>query len=176
MDKYKTCILELVRNNGVLQEEKSESARFLMFDYFDILYYKELEGDEKHYMNYFSLGDPFKNDKDYKVSYKFLGLYQKWKKIEESADPFLPGVSQQLSDKPFLGIVQISLCTESFVKKILRMGWKNFWNFVKRKLKKLQQPHAKIQSNVCTGVQIQATFALFCAQAVWKKFTKQRLS
>ncbi len=137
MDKYKTCILELVRNNGVLQEEKSESARFLMFDYFDILYYKELEGDEKHYMNYFSLGDPFKNDKDYKVSYKFLGLYQKWKKIEESADPFLPGVSQQLSDKPFLGIVQISLCTESFVKKNITDGVEEFLEFCEKKIEEI---------------------------------------
>lgn len=42
--RYKTCILELVRNNGVLQERKSTAASFLTFDYFDILYYRELEG------------------------------------------------------------------------------------------------------------------------------------
>ena len=85
-----------------------------MFDYFDILYYRELKGEEKHYMNYFSLGDPFGNDKDYKVSYKSLGLYQDWKKVAKTADPFLAKGNQKLSDKPFLGIVQISLCKESF--------------------------------------------------------------
>ena len=112
--RYKTCILELVRNNGILQEEKSNRASFLMFDYFDILYYTELKGEEKDYKNYFALGDPFENDKEYKVSYKSLGLYQHWHKIEKQEDPFLSKGGRQLSDKPFLGIVQINLCKESF--------------------------------------------------------------
>ena len=81
--KYSTYILELIRNNGItnidgesINEKKSSEevpVSFLMFDYFDILYCKELRGDEKKYLNYLSIENAFEDtiqhSKNYKVSY-----------------------------------------------------------------------------------------------------------
>ena len=44
MGKYSTHILELVRNNGIAGEMQEDVAVFFMFDYFDLLFYKRLEG------------------------------------------------------------------------------------------------------------------------------------
>lgn len=117
MGKYRTFILELVKNNGILQNEKNSGVRFVLFDYFNVLYQKELKDSEKCYENYFSLVNPFQNESYYKVSSKSLGLYQHEEKLKEKEDPFYVDEGEEyLSDKPFLGIIQISLCRESFSK------------------------------------------------------------
>lgn len=112
--RYSTHVVELVRNNGISVNDRkpNNTTVFLMFDYFDVLIYKELEGEEKNYLNYFSIGDTFEIDKDYKVSYKTLGLYRS---SDDGENPFRIKKDCGLTDIPFLGLIQISLCKENFV-------------------------------------------------------------
>ncbi len=115
--RYSTHVLELIRNNGISSKESEKSnvqARFLMFDYFDILLYRKLEGADKTYLNYFSIGDPFGDDKDYKVSYKTLSLY--CQASEKENNPFLGNSEGEEAEIPFLGLIQISLCFENYAK------------------------------------------------------------
>ena len=102
--RYSTHVLELIRNNGISSKESEKSnvqARFLMFDYFDILLYRKLEGADKTYLNYFSIGDPFGDDKDYKVSYKTLSLY--CQASEKENNPFLGNSEGEEAEIPFWG-------------------------------------------------------------------------
>ncbi len=115
---YATHVLELVRNNGISTMENQVDQGFLMFDYFDILIHKELKGTEKQYVNYFSIGDTFNDDQAYKVSYKTLSLYCD---SDHDSNPFVMETeegkkSKELSRIPFLGIIQISLCKENYVR------------------------------------------------------------
>ena len=115
MGKYSTHILELVRNNGIAGEMQEDVAVFFMFDYFDLLFYKRLEGESKKYTEYLALNDAFKNEKDYKVSFKYLSLYQYLEK--ETSNPFeINRNKESLSENPFLGLIQVSLCKDSFIK------------------------------------------------------------
>jgi len=119
-NRYSTHILELVRNNGISTMGKIVDQGFLMFDYFDILVHKELKGSEKQYVNYFSIGDSFDDVQAYKVSYKTLSLYCH---SDDDCNPFVLKKDKEgrqdagfLSETPFLGIIQISLCKENYVR------------------------------------------------------------
>ncbi|MCM1097768.1 MAG: hypothetical protein NC427_06840 [Ruminococcus flavefaciens] len=119
-EKYSMHVIELVRNNGISTMPDGVDQGFLMFDYFDILIHKELKGKDKQYVNYFSIGDTFDDDQAYKVSYKTLSLYCD---NTQDRDPFvLSGKEvdhvegENLSGTPFLGIIQISLCKENYVR------------------------------------------------------------
>lgn len=117
-EKYSVHVVEMVRNNGITQVANESSDCFFMFDYFDALYHKELSGAEKKYVNYLCIKDSFEDYQNYKVSYKVLSLYQHSEKIEEKQkeNPFkLDG--DGLSDAPFIGLVQITLCKENYVNK-----------------------------------------------------------
>lgn len=118
--KYRTHVLELIRNNGVSGVETEEKAKgktsFLMFDYFDVLLYRELDGEDKSYLGYLAITDPFGTEKDHKVSYKTLSLYQLKEAIQENQNPFSSTESKELSAFPFLGIIQISLCKENYIR------------------------------------------------------------
>ncbi len=120
-NRYSTHVLELVRNNGISAMDNNVDQGFLMFDYFDILVHKELKDSDKQYVNYFSIGDTFNDDREYKVSYKTLSLYCN---SEIDKNPFVierNDTEQQranaLSATPFLGIIQISLCKENYIRK-----------------------------------------------------------
>ena len=135
--KYSTYILELIRNNGItnidgesINEKKSSEevpVSFLMFDYFDILYCKELRGDEKKYLNYLSIENAFEDtiqhSKNYKVSYKTLSLYCKSNnELSESDEEFqnifsILSTGENLSSIPFLGLIQISLCKDNYIRE-----------------------------------------------------------
>ncbi len=111
--EYSTHVLELVRNNGKPTIDRNQNGHFLLFDYFDILIHEELTGKRKVYKNYFSIADTFHDDKDYKVSYKTLSLY--CKNSEKLKNPFgSMGDGEELSQIPFLGLIQISLCKENY--------------------------------------------------------------
>lgn len=115
--KYSTYVLEMIRNNGVseiLKDENKTKEYFLMFDYFDVLLYRELEGDAKNYLEYLAISDPFGTEKDHKVSYKTLSLYQLKEKCPKERNPFLNEKRETVSDFPFLGIIQIILCKENY--------------------------------------------------------------
>lgn len=134
--KYNTYILELIRSNEIphnkeankSDEEKKSCTQFMMFDYFDILYYKELSGEEKRYTYYFSVEDSINNDEQRKVSQKTLSLYRHaGNDLDNGAtsNPFAmeqPAEKACLSDKPFLGVIQICLCKETFINDILLGG------------------------------------------------------
>ena len=124
--KYDTYILELIRSNGMphnyntCDNDIDNSMcmcdnKFLMFDYFDVLYYKELQKEEKKYTYYFSVVDPVDNDEQGKVSQKTLSLYQhKDNGTQSEINPFEVKGGEYLSDRPFLGVIQICLCKEVF--------------------------------------------------------------
>ena len=134
--KYNTYILELIRSNEIphnketnkSDKDRKSCTQFLMFDYFDILYYKELSGKEKRYTYYFSVEDSISNDEQRKVSQKTLSLYRHAGNNSDNGLPSNPFVMGQpaekacLSDKPFLGIIQICLCKETFINDILLSG------------------------------------------------------
>ena len=107
-------VVELVRNNGISHRKTDGTIAFLMFDYFDTILYKELQGEDKNYLNYFSIGDTFEDDKNYKVSYKTLSLYTHFDNV---VNPFRVKNDHQLTDTPFLGLIQISLCKENYVRE-----------------------------------------------------------
>lgn len=119
-NKYSTHVLELVRNNGISGTKDQTGQGFLMFDYFDILIHEELCDQKKQYVNYFSIGDTFHDERDYKVSFKTLNLYCY---NEDDRNPFaMPDSGQYqnpraLSETPFLGLIQISLCKENYVRE-----------------------------------------------------------
>ncbi|MCH5339939.1 MAG: hypothetical protein J1E01_00595 [Acetatifactor sp.] len=113
-ERYSTHVLELVRNNGVQAIEAGpDDTCFLMFDYFDVLIYKELVGETKHYLNYFSIGDTFKDVQKYKVSYKTLSLYCS---RDSKTNPFTIN-GERAGRIPFLGLIQVSLCKENYQRK-----------------------------------------------------------
>lgn len=81
-EKYSTYILELIRNNGIVDRENEiTKCNFLLFDYFDLLDCRKLTGKDKKYLNYLSIKNVFEEDgehvEDFKVSYKTLSLYCK---------------------------------------------------------------------------------------------------
>lgn len=119
---YRTYILEFRRNNGMLQENIAAESKFVMLDYFDILYYKELTGPEKTYMNYFSFKDAFNGGRQSKASYKTLSLYQHKEKITKN--PFITAEDggRFLSERPFLGVIQLCLCKEAYSNRLLDEG------------------------------------------------------
>ena len=119
-NKYSTHVLELVRNNGISNPKEQIEQGFLMFDYFDILIHERLCGQDKQYVNYFSIGDTFNDECDYKVSFKTLNLYCY---NEDDRNPFeikssaWQQDSHTLSEIPFLGLIQISLCKENYMRE-----------------------------------------------------------
>lgn len=135
--KYSTYILELIRNNGIIdtnadsndssKAEEEVPSSFLMFDYFDILYCKKLRGEEKKYLNYLSLENAFEDaiqhSKNYRVSYKTLSLYCKSEKEQSKSGEenpsifFIENIGESLSNTPFLGLIQISLCKDNYIGK-----------------------------------------------------------
>ena len=111
-EKYSVHAVEMVRNNGIAESRHNDSDCFFMFDYFDVLYHKELTGRSKNYENYLSIQDPFDCYQNYKVSYKVLSLYQlQGGRLEK---PFGAYKGEGLSETPFLGVIQITLCKESY--------------------------------------------------------------
>lgn len=127
MEKYSTYILELIRNNGITNEKTGESGtdklmpcNFLLFDYFDVLNCRKLSGKDKKYVNYLSIVNVFEgeieNNVDYKVAYKTLSLYCKSEDEQRDFDFFsVQSEVTTLSETPFLGIIQISLCKDNYI-------------------------------------------------------------
>lgn len=111
--KYAVHVVEMVRNNGISDEMNETSDCFFMFDYFDVLYHKELKDKDKRYENYLCIKDFFEDYQKYKVSYKALSLYQEYGRQQQN--PFKIEASERgLSDAPFIGLIQITLCKENF--------------------------------------------------------------
>lgn len=111
-EKYSIHVLEMVRNNGIAEDANDCSNHFFMFDYFDVLYHKKLTDKDKNYEKYLSIKDPFENYQNYKVSYKVLSLYQFAENVQ--GDPFQVYDGEGLSETPFIGIIQITLCKENY--------------------------------------------------------------
>lgn len=113
---YSVHVVEMIRDNCITEPGKNRTADFFLFDYFDLLYHTELTEKNKNYLNYLGIMSPFNNIKDYKVSYKYLTLYQK-NKFKIIEDPFEKFSGEGLSNTPFLGVIQITLCAENYKKK-----------------------------------------------------------
>lgn len=78
-----------------------------MLDYFDLLFHKELSGDEKVYRKFWHIeSDNSKEALAYKASYKTLSLYAK---IQEGSCSIWERTSESMSSTPFLGVIQINM-------------------------------------------------------------------
>lgn len=109
MSEYDTSIVRMIRNNNVPIGGKSMEGCdvYFMLDYFDLLYHQKLEGENKVYKKFWNINDNTGEERfNYKVAKKTLSLYTK------SSNPsifHIEGVNAQLSEIPFLGIVQINI-------------------------------------------------------------------
>lgn len=181
--KYSTYILELIRNNGITNidvdggssaETKSDGEvpfSFLMFDYFDVLYCKELRGDEKKYLNYLSIENAFEDtiqhSRNYKVSYKTLSLYCKSNNEQSKSDEKFPdifsiiGTGEKLSDTPFLGLIQISLCKDNYIRdRVEGIEIDSFLEYCENRIIAIAKGH--ISSNVRLQLFRSSTTGDFC--------------
>ncbi|MBD5487167.1 MAG: hypothetical protein HDR18_16905, partial [Lachnospiraceae bacterium] len=179
--KYSTYILELIRNNGITNisggssyetnADEEVSFSFLMFDYFDVLYCKELRGEEKKYLNYLSIENAFedtiKHSQNYRVSYKTLSLYCKSNNERSESDEEFPSIFSiidtggNLSDTPFLGLIQISLCKDNYVgKNIAEMEIDSFLESCESRIIEIAEMHKS--SNVRMKLFRSSTTADFC--------------
>ncbi len=85
-------------------------------------------GEDKKYLNYLSIENVFENtiqqNESYKVSYKTLSLYRKSHNEQNGTDQngsdffSIQHTGTGLSDIPFLGIIQISLCKDYYIEKM----------------------------------------------------------
>ena len=180
-NKYSTYILELIRNNGItnidgesFEGEKSDEEvpfRFLMFDYFDILYCKELRGDEKKYLNYLSIENAFEDtiqhSKNYKVSYKTLSLYCKSNNELSKSDEEFQNIfsiictGENLSTIPFLGLIQISLCKDNYIRENMEgIEIDSFLEYCENRIIEIVEKH--ISANVRMQLFRSSTTGDFC--------------
>lgn len=112
-EKYSAHVVEMVRNNGISDKINNGSDCFFMFDYFDVMYHKKLLDVEKRYENYLCIKDYFEDYRKYKVSYKVLSLYCEQDKTQ--GNPFhVNRNAVELSNAPFIGLIQITLCKENY--------------------------------------------------------------
>lgn len=154
-EKYSTYILELIRNNGITDDDRRKdkinkvaSYSFLLFDYFDVLYCRKLIGEHKKYLNYLSIENVFEetiqHNEDYKVSYKTLSLYCKSGDDQRESAPgssdffSVQSEGETLSDTPFLGIIQIGLCKDNYrLNSQQEIGDLDIDDFLKRREEKI---------------------------------------
>ncbi len=107
--KYQVGVVKMLRNNNIVVKENSmeKYSTYFMLDYFDLLFYRDLRGEHKIYDEYWNIRDvDEKKELEYQVAYKTLSLYAG---EEQCAELFeTPKDARELSDMPFLGIVQIN--------------------------------------------------------------------
>lgn len=108
--KYDVVVVKLIRNNNIVinRHEMLSGNTYFMLDYFDLLCYTKLIGQDKIYKKFWNFNDNYTNeDLNYKVAYKTLSLFAE--KSENSSDIFeVKGQQEMLSSTPFLGIIQIN--------------------------------------------------------------------
>ncbi|MDE5757127.1 MAG: hypothetical protein K2H85_00800 [Allobaculum sp.] len=109
-ERYNVGIVEMMRNNNIAvgQVKMDGYNTYFMLDYFDLLFYRDLVGNEKIYRKFWNIKQN-QEDKDlnYKVAYKTLSLYVKSGEVQK--DVFKVQTSEgTLSARPFLGVIQIN--------------------------------------------------------------------
>lgn len=107
-NEYEADVVKMIRNNNMADERiKNTSDIYFMLDYFDLLFHKELLGDEKVYRKFWHIeSDNSKEALAYKASYKTLSLYAK---IQEGSCSIWERTSESMSSTPFLGVIQINM-------------------------------------------------------------------
>lgn len=106
--KYDTSYVQMIRNNNVAAGKDSTEGydTYFMLDYFDLLCHQKLTGNDKVYNRFWNINDgQIPKEWNYKVACKTLSLYRK---SDNTSDIFeVKKEAEELSDRPFLGIIQI---------------------------------------------------------------------
>ncbi len=108
---YITSVVKMIRNNNVPIGETGmkDCDVYFMLDYFDLLYHQELkeENNSKIYKKFWNINDDSgKENFSYRVARKTLSLY-----ADASSEKTIfrkKNTETELSDTPFLGIIQIN--------------------------------------------------------------------
>ncbi|MDE5931411.1 MAG: hypothetical protein K2H40_02870, partial [Lachnospiraceae bacterium] len=114
--KYDTSYVQMVRNDNIAAGEKYIKGydTYFMMDYFDLLCHQKLTQGNKIYSKFWNINDGHTQEElNYKVACKTLSLY---KKSDEKEDIFKIG--KALSDRPFLGIIQIRFEHRTYRKEL----------------------------------------------------------
>lgn len=120
-EKFSVDVVKMIRNNNIVTgSDKMEHCNtYFMLDYFDLMFHRNLVGDEKIYREFWNIRDNQDSETfSYKAAYKTLSLYAS----EERTDKDFFKVegdeqSSALSFRPFLGIVQVDLVYSTYSKK-----------------------------------------------------------
>lgn len=117
--KYDTGYVQMIRNDNVAAEEKSikDYDTYFMLDYFDLLCHKKLIQSDKIYTKFWNINDGHTQEEwNYKVACKTLSLY---KKTDGDEDIFeIRKGMEELSGRPFLGIIQIRFAHRTYKKEL----------------------------------------------------------
>lgn len=112
-EKYSIDIIKMIRNNNIAigPDSMENYNTYFMLDYFDLLFHRNLAGDEKIYREFWNIRDnQGRKTFSYKAAYKTLSLYADKDMVD--MDFFkVKGDEGKigLSSRPFLGIVQVDL-------------------------------------------------------------------
>lgn len=112
-EKLSIDIVKMIRNNNIVigKDGMANYDIYFMLDYFDLLFHRNLDKDEKIYREFWNIGDDQKSKiYSYKAAYKTLSLYADKETIDEEF--YKVAVDKEktcLSSRPFLGIVQVNL-------------------------------------------------------------------
>lgn len=108
-ERYDVDIVEMVRNNNIAIGWDCAKGydTYFMLDYFDLLFHKNLKGKDKIYRAFWNIKENKKEKElNYKAAYKTLSIYAK---IGEENNFFsVDAKAGCLSERPFLGIIQIN--------------------------------------------------------------------
>lgn len=117
--KYDTGYVQMIRNDNVAAGEKSIKGydTYFMMDYFDLLCHQKLTRGDKVYNKFWNINDRHTQEEwNYKVACKTLSLY---KKSDGKEDIFeVQKGMEALSDRPFLGIIQIRFEHRTYQKEL----------------------------------------------------------
>ncbi|MBD5552283.1 MAG: hypothetical protein HDQ96_14100 [Lachnospiraceae bacterium] len=120
-EKLSVDIVKMIRNNNIVigKDGMANYDTYFMLDYFDLLFHRNLDKDEKIYREFWNIGDDQKSKTySYKAAYKTLSLYADKGAIDEEF--YKVAVDKEkvcLSSRPFLGIVQVNLVYSEYDKE-----------------------------------------------------------
>lgn len=109
IDKFDVHVVKMIRNNNIVYRDQTDEKvdAYFMLDYFDLLYHISLTGDQKIYTKFWHLESDNDNESlEYKASYKTLSLYAE---AEGDIEGIWSRNDHQLTDFPFLGVIQINI-------------------------------------------------------------------
>lgn len=120
-EKLSVDIIKMIRNNNIVigRDSMANYDTYFMLDYFDLLFHRNLAGEEKIYREFWNIRDNQESKNfSYKAAYKTLSLYADKETINKDFFKIVEDVEQTaLSSKPFLGVIQVNLVYYKYDKE-----------------------------------------------------------